>query len=549
MKSVSVDIPHLDLKRRRQEIEELLAGFGLLRGPRRLPNVIDTRVAAASRTRKLRMVLETLGPVFSAFGLYLSTRSDLLPAEDCVELRAIRDWTAPLHPSLVRSFITQELGYAPQEVFLTFEEKAFRSRLLFQSHHGCLANGQTIVVRLIRPEVEEYFRCDAALLPLLKVAFAGNILSGAKFDSMVEDYHYILRRQIDCLQQASVFQVLARDAEEFGMLNVPVVHQSLCTSRLLTIERLPGLTLDKILHSSGEEKSTTGNPIRTRGDREELARRLCTVWLRQVFVGRFFPVEPTAANTTILPTGQVSFTAGGFESLQPQPRANLCDYLVATATDDPDRAYSCLFGELIKGAQAEEQDDLRKRFRQIVPRREGAWATLGDGDSLGEYVFAHWGVVSEYSHLPPHLLLFYRALVVLNDVARQLSPDRDALLEGLQDMRLIGGIEKFRETVDPRQLAEQMEKYGAILTELPRRLDEALTLVADGRPRLKLQVPESSAHRRRKNSSTVVLSLLMVLGAMALVSHRLTSLPWVDSVSALVFITLGGLLLHVVTRA
>ena len=546
MKSASVDIPHLDLKRRRQEIEELLAGFGLLRRPRRLQNILDTKVAAASRTRKLRMVLENLGPVFSAFGLYLSTRSDLLAAEDCVELRAIRDWWAPLHPSLVRSFITQELGHAPQEVFLTFEEKAFQSRLLFQSHHGCLANGQTIVVRLIRPEVEEYFRCDAALLPLLKVAFAGDILSGAKFDSMVEDYHYTLRRQIDCLQQASVFQALARDAEEFGMLNVPVVHQSLCTSRLLTIERLPGLTLDEILHRSHEE--TSAGP-RTRGDREELARRLCTVWLRQVFLGRFFPVEPTVANTMILPNGQVAFTAGGFESLQPQPRANLCDYLVATATDDPDRAYSCLFGELIKSAQAEGQDDLRKRFRQIVPLRDGAWATPGDGDSLGEYVFAHWRFASEYSHLPPHLSLFFRPLFVLNDVARRLSPDRDALLEGLQDMRLIGGIEKFREIVDPRQLVEQMEKYGAILTELPRRLDEALTLVADGRARMKLQVPESSVHRRRKNSATIVLSLLMVLGAVALVSHRLTSLPWVDSLSALVFITLGGLLLHVVTRA
>jgi ubiquinone biosynthesis protein len=545
MKSVSEDIPHLLLKRRRREIEELLAGFGLVHRPRRLEHVIDTKVAAASRARKLRMLLENLGPVFSAFGLYLSTRSDLLPAEDCVELGAIRDWLAPLPPAFVRSFISQELGHAPQEVFLSFEEKAFQSRLLFQSHHAFLPDGQAIVVRLIRPEVEEYLRCDAALVPLLKVAFAGEVLSGAKFDGMVEDYHYTLRRQIDCLQQASAFQVLARDAEEFGMLGVPVVHQSLCTSRLLTIESLSGSTLDEILHPSRQEKST----IRTRGDREDLARRLCTVWLRQVFVGRFFPVEPTAANTLILPNGQVAFTAGGFESLQPEPKTNLCDYLVATATDDSDRAYNCLFREVIKGAQAEEQDDLRKRFRQIVPLRDGAWTTSGDGDSFGEYVAAHWKLASEYGHLPPHLSLFFRAFFELTDVTRRLAPDRDTLLEGLQDMRLIGGVEKFREIVDPRQFAEQMEKYGAVLAELPRRLDEALTLVADGRARLKLQVPESSGHRRRRNSSSVVLSLLIALGGVALISHRLTSLPWVDSLSALVFITLGGLLLHVATRA
>ena len=548
IRSVSQEPSRSALKRRRQEVEEILAGFGLARGPRRL----GTRACETSRVRSLRTALEALGPVFSAFGIYLSTRADLLPAEDRIELGKIRDWSDPLPPSAARSMVSSELGRAPHEVFLTFGEAALQSRLLFQSHRGEFADGQRAIVQFIRPEVEESLRYDVALLPLLKVGFANDTLSGEAFDVMAEDYCRTLGRQIDCLQQASAFNVLARDAEEFGMLSVPVVHQSLCGSRLLTIEYLHGSTLDQILSSCELEKSEAGGSTRVSVDREDLARRLCTVWLRQVFLGRLFPLEPSAANTLILSNGQVVFMGGGFDSLQPEPKANLCDYLVAVANDDPDHAYDCLFKELMCGGRGREQENLLKRFRQIVPLREGAWTTAGDSDNLAEYVFAHWRLASECGPLPQHLSSFYRSLFVIAGLAQRLAPNRDALFEGLQDMRFVGGVEKLRDMVDPRHLGEQVEKYGTILTELPRRLDQVLTLVADGRARLNLQIPESAQHRRQKNSSATVVSLLVVLGAVALISHRLQASlvgGWIDELSALVFIALGGLLLRAASRA
>src|SRR2546423_15563532 len=77
------------VKRRQAEIGQCFADFGLARGPRRLR--VATAACESPPCRRLRAALTRLGPVFSSFGIYLSSRADLLPVDDCVELSAIPD--------------------------------------------------------------------------------------------------------------------------------------------------------------------------------------------------------------------------------------------------------------------------------------------------------------------------------------------------------------------------------------------------------------------------------------------------------------------------
>src|SRR3954470_11829956 len=77
----------------RREVEECLARWGLLRRPRPLAGSPATEDAFG---RRLRGALLELGPVFSAFGLYLASRIDLLAAADSLELAALPDGGAPL---------------------------------------------------------------------------------------------------------------------------------------------------------------------------------------------------------------------------------------------------------------------------------------------------------------------------------------------------------------------------------------------------------------------------------------------------------------------
>jgi ubiquinone biosynthesis protein len=537
---------------RRQEIEQRLAACGLVRGPRRLFHAKSTLDYEEAPSRRLRAALESLGPVFSSFGLYMSSRVDLWPAKDCLELAAIPDKAAATPPNAVRQLLSDAIGSLPEETFSAFEEKPFESCLLFQSHYARLG-GDDVIVKIIHPETESQLLCDLDLLLLLKEAFAGCGVGEPAFKSAAADFSHTIQQQMDFVHEDRAFGALAQDAEEYDALQAPRVYGSLCTSRVLVIEKLNGLRLDEVMSSvlepgSDAHRALLGN---VGFERDELARLLCEVWLRQALLGRCFPVDPRPENILVSPGKQIAFTGGAFAGLPTEPQANLWNYLLAAANENSDRACSCLLKEMRKEGALRE--DVRQRFRQAMPFRDGGWDASGDGQSLAELLFVHWRFASECGYTPlMHLPAFYRGLFSIADIARRIAPQIDPLAEGVRDLRLLDGLSKFSKIVSQRQFAEQMDGYAAMMMDLPQSLDEALTFVSEGPTRLKSQAADYADHRRARSSSAVVAALLLVLAAVALLSHYVGLSAgagvWANKIIAIAFLVLGALLLRAVSR-
>lgn len=176
-------------------MEQRLATFGLRRGPYGLTS--KTRSFKENRIERLRAALETLGPVFCSFGSYLSTRVDLLTANDCLELATLPDGAEESSWAAISVLISQELGYPLEDVYLAFEERPFTSGQFHQQHHAWLANGQPVVVKVIHPEAEEFLHYDVRLLQLLKGALIGKSWTETQFESAIEDFHATLQQRTD----------------------------------------------------------------------------------------------------------------------------------------------------------------------------------------------------------------------------------------------------------------------------------------------------------------------------------------------------------------
>jgi hypothetical protein len=319
---------------------------------------------------------------------------------------------------------------------------------------------------------------------------------------------------------------------------------------VLTCELLPGRSLAELLAAEGAgAEPDAGSPQGARPSRRELAHRLGVVWLRQAVLGGFFPAELSPRDVTLTPDRRVGLTGGHFASLSPESRENLWAYLTAAAGEDPSRACSYLVSELERDDPGGNAEVLRQRFRQLVPFRDGGW---GDGTTLADNLFAHWKLAGECGYVPRGgLPAFYRGLYLTAESARGLAPERDALLEALQDVRLIEGMERFRALIGPDQLGAQMNRYAAAALLLPQRLDEALALGAAGGMRLRLQVAETPEQRRRKNASARLTALLLALAAVALLTQRFADTPagpWVERAGAVAFVLLGALLLRAANR-
>lgn len=526
-------------RERRREVERCLTQWGLVRGPRRLrlgTPPIDPKEGGFSG--RLRTVFESLGPVFSSFGIYLSSRVDLFTVGDCLELAG----TAPPAPwpiEAVHERITAELGRDPGEIFDFFDDKPLAARLTVQLHRALLRGGHKVVVWVVPMGVEEIER-DLELLSLLVAAFTARGWGAPQIEDAIADFRRTLDTQANLRAAVEALRLLGDDAETFGVLRVPQIDRHLSTSGVLTLEDLGGVSL--------EETGRTAGVMPLRPDRA-LARRLAVVWLRQALNGQVFPLAPGEAEIAILGDGRVDFRGGRLEKPPDTFRRNMLEYLIAVALHQPDDACTYLVREMTQDDQA-DFNQLRMRLRQVMPFRDGAWSR--DGESLAEHLFVHARLARSLGYRPGfHLLAFYRGLFSIAAIARRLAPEQDVLREALEDVRLYASLAQMRDVMSFSTWGQQLERYAQLAAQMPQKLDEVLTLAAQGHARSRGSVAAPRTERRRHATSAVVALLLALVAVVLAVRHMMSvgfAEPWAERIGAAFFIVFGALLLRQVGR-
>jgi hypothetical protein len=151
---------------------------------------------------------------------------------DSRHLAAIGRDVSPLSPSAIQAIIQAETrrsnlaagqSAAPDHAIWWLEAEPFDTRLLIQRHYGRLANGDAIVVRVVRPE--QSAESDLALIPLAQDAVAPFLSDGHVFAQSVDDYRASYAAQTDGHALAGALEVLGHDARNIDTLLIPNAAQ------------------------------------------------------------------------------------------------------------------------------------------------------------------------------------------------------------------------------------------------------------------------------------------------------------------------------------
>jgi len=521
---------------RRRVVEARLSKAGPPPAIRRTPPPEGRLGADEGRVAHLRSALAELGPVFASFGRYLGSRIDLLPRRVALELSALADLGAPMSPHEVDSAVAQHLGAPLERRFFAFERAAESATLWTTRHRAWIAPGVPVLVTLVRPDAARWVDLDVPLLPLLApwVEVAPDALAAA-----ADDFALVLRRRLDQTHRVSSLAALAADHSAHGGFAAASCYRDHCGPGILTIEPPAGPTLDDVL------ADLSGGTARPAG--EPHAQRLVSAWLRQAFLGRVVPVD-FEPRDVIVDGERLILIGGVFEPHSSGARAGFLSYVNAVAADDPDEAAAWIVEAAGPDAPVHLEAELRRRFRQAVPFRDGEWS--GD-DRLAEHVLVQWRVARESGWpITPHHLHLYRGLLAVSTVAARLAPREDTVLDALQDWRLQQGMTEARRMLDPRQLDTTLDRLLQGLVHLPQKLDNVLTLAAEGRLRVKLQVPDGDATRRSRNRTILLVATLVALTGLASVARQFAPLLGADveRLAALVLLVLGGWLLVAAAR-
>jgi ubiquinone biosynthesis protein len=99
--------------------------------------------------------LVSLGPGFIKIGQALSTRPDLIGVETCEYLKKLQDDIEPFPGSVAKEIIETETKDIIDNIFTSFEEKPVASASVAQVHKGILKNGETVAIKILRPNIEK----------------------------------------------------------------------------------------------------------------------------------------------------------------------------------------------------------------------------------------------------------------------------------------------------------------------------------------------------------------------------------------------------------
>jgi len=240
-----------------------------------------------SRGIRIRKALEDLGPVFIKFGQMLSTRRDLLPQDIADELARLQDEVPPFPQEQSIAIIENSLGRPVQELFASFESSPLASASVAQVHAATLHNGQEVVVKVIRPDIEPIIKQDLALLFTLARLVDGYLPGGRRLrpKEVVADYELVILDELDLGREAANASQLRRNFEDSKLVYIPEVFWDYTCRDVFTMERISGIPVTDL--ETLRQRNT---------DLKLLGERGVEIFFTQVFRDSFFHADMHPGN-------------------------------------------------------------------------------------------------------------------------------------------------------------------------------------------------------------------------------------------------------------
>lgn len=253
-----------------------------------LPQSRDS--SAESLPVRLRLALESLGPVFVKFGQVLSTRPDLIPHDYAVELAKLQDKVPPFDADLSRRQIEKAFGKPIAELYAEFEMQPVASASVAQVHKARLHGGERVAVKVLRPDILPVIEQDLALLRFGAGWVERLFADGKRLRprEVVDEFDKYLHDELDLMREAANCSQLGRNFKDSEMLIVPKVFYDYCSRDVLTIEWMDGTPVSDIaaLRAQGQ-------------DLHKLAEYGVETFFTQVFRDGFFHADMHPGNILV----------------------------------------------------------------------------------------------------------------------------------------------------------------------------------------------------------------------------------------------------------
>jgi len=423
--------------------------------------------AEAAKANELAGDLEKLGPTFVKLGQLLSSRVELLPQAYLEALAPLQDKIEPFPFAEVEKIVTTELGVRMSKAFQNFEDQPMAAASLGQVHRATLRDGRPIAVKVQRPGIREQMVDDLDALEDIAEFFDQHTELGKRYEfcRLLEQFRRSLLQELDYRLEANNLATIREQLRNFPNIIIPAPIADYCTSRVLTMEFVPG------------RKITEVSPLtRMEFDGAALAEELFRAYLEQILVHGFFHADPHPGNVFLTPDRRIALLDLGMVGrILPRLQEDLLQLLLAIAEGRGDEAANIA----IKiGEQKEDFDHnaFRRRIGELVAQQKSATVAQMQ---VGRLVLEVTQTSAENGiRVPSELSMLGKTLLNLDQVGRAIAPEFDPNASirchaaRILQQRLVNSL-------SPGNLFSGVLELKDLLQRLPARLNKIIDAISN----------------------------------------------------------------------
>jgi len=379
-----------------------------------LPQEVEDDEARIPEARELARDVEKLGPTYIKLAQLLSTRPDIIPPVYADALARLQDEVEAFSYAEVEKILTDELGVRLSKAFETIEPEPVAAASIAQVHYARLRDGRAVALKIQRPGIREQVLDDLEALGEVAAFLDEHTEVGRRFGLalLFEEFRKSMLRELDFRQEALHLVTIGNNLKEIREIVIPQPVMTYSTSRVLTMEFIPGVKITKL------------SPLaRLELDGERLADALFRAYLKQMLRDGLFHADPHPGNVFLIGQRIALIDLGMVARVRPALQDRLLQLLLSVSDNRPDEAVKVL---LLVAEQREGADTAG--FRRGVADILGQHQEVAmQRPQVGRAVLMLLKVAADHGiRLPPELAMIGKTLLNLDEIGLTLAPRFDA---------------------------------------------------------------------------------------------------------------------------
>ena len=467
------------------------------------------RDLSAPRAVRLRLALESLGPIFIKFGQMLSTRRDLVPPDIAEELAKLQDRVPPFPSSQALAVLRRAYGRDAADVFAEFDPNPIASASVAQVHRARLKSGdgpgRHVAVKVLRPGIQKVIGQDVKLLD----AFAHLVellwWDGKRLKprEVVNEFAKHLGDEMDQMREASNCSQLRRNFADSPLLVVPEVFWDYCATDVMVMGWMDGTPISRL------------DELRRQGvDIPRLARAGVEIFFTQVFRDGFFHADMHPGNILVATDGKyIALDFGIMGTLTDSDKNYLAQNFLAFFRRDYKKVAQAHLDAGWVPAET-RVDEFEAAIRAVC---EPVFDRPLKEIAFGRVLLRLFQTSRRFGmEIQPQLVMLQKTLLNIEGLGRDLDPDLDLwatakpFLERWMNEQIgwRGWLRTFK---------EEVPYWGALVPQLPRLAHQALR--ADRLEKLEagleMMLRQQQGRNRWLGVIAGLLALLLLLGLLS----------------------------------